>query len=124
MLKDRTPTSVVLVKRRDGALFLHVQLIDPAPPPIDAQDVIGVDLGIANLAVTDDGGDVLGRGRRSGQAPLPPPPQALQKAGTKSARRRLQKIRMKESGFKKNENHLNLEAADREGQRHERRHRP
>jgi hypothetical protein len=31
-LKDRTPTSATLVKRRDGTFFLHVQLKDEAPP--------------------------------------------------------------------------------------------
>jgi putative transposase len=106
MLKGRTPTSAVLVKRRDGAVFLHVQLIDPAPPPIDAQDVIGVDLGIANLAVTDDGETFSGEGVEAVRLRYHRHRKALQKAGTKSARRRLQKIRMKESGFKKNENHL------------------
>ncbi len=55
MLRGRKPTSAVLVKRRDGALFLHVQLIDQAPAPMDTYDVIGVDLGIKHLAVTDDG---------------------------------------------------------------------
>ena len=106
MLRGRKPTSAVLVKRRDGALFLHVQLIDQAPAPMDTYDVIGVDLGIKHLAVTDDGtafsGDAVEAVRRRYHRHR----RALQKAGTKSAKRRLQKIRMKESGFKRDTNHV------------------
>lgn len=106
LLAGRKPTAAVLVKRRDGALFLHVQLTDDAPPTIDAQDVIGVDFGIQNLAVTDDGTIFSGDGVEAVRRRYNRHRRALQKVGTKSAKRRLQKIRMKESGFKKNTNHV------------------
>jgi len=41
MLTGRKPTAAVLVKRRDGALFLHVQLTEDTPTPIDTLGVIG-----------------------------------------------------------------------------------
>jgi putative transposase len=34
LLKGRKPTSAMLVKRRDGGYFLHVQIKDEAPPEI------------------------------------------------------------------------------------------
>jgi IS605 OrfB family transposase len=106
MLHGRKPTAAVLVKRRDGAYFLHVQLTDDVPIPIDTQDVIGVDMGIKHLAVTDDGetfsGDAVEAVRRRHNRHR----RALQKAGTKRAKRRLQRIRMKESGFKRDTNHV------------------
>src|SRR3954453_5168943 len=34
LLKGRKPTAAVLVKRKDGGYFLHVQLTDEAPEPI------------------------------------------------------------------------------------------
>ncbi len=104
-LKGRLPTSATLVKRRDGTFFVHVVLTDTAPEPEEPHGVIGVDLGIKNLATTDDGehfsGDAVeavrqryGRMRRT-----------CQKAGTKSAKRKLQKIRVRESRMRANENH-------------------
>ena len=74
-LKGRKPTAAVLVKRRDGGYFLHVQLSDDAPEPIEAEGVIGLDMGVKNLAVTDDGetfsGDGVDACRRK-YAPHPP----------------------------------------------------
>jgi IS605 OrfB family transposase len=106
MLTGRKPTAAVLVKRRDGAIFLHVQLTDPARSPIDTLDVIGVDFGIKNLAVTDDGETFSGDGVEAVRRRYNRHRRLLQKAGTKSATRRLQKIRMRESGFKRQTNHV------------------
>ena len=60
LLKGRKPTSAQLVKRRDGRYFLHVQLTDNAPEPISATDAIGVNMGVVNLAATDDGENFSG----------------------------------------------------------------
>lgn len=105
LLKGRKPTSATLVKRHDGVFFLHVQIKDEAPPEIKVKGTIGVDLGVKNLAATDDGETFSGddveacrqryRNRRKG----------LNKCGTKNARRRLRKIRKRESNFRKDVNH-------------------
>ena len=106
LLKGREPTAAVLVKRRDGALFLHVQLTDQAPAPIVPAGMMGVDLGIKHLAVTDDGetfsGDAVEAVRRRYQRRR----RELQPQRTKSARRRLRKIRTRERDFRKQENHV------------------
>jgi len=104
-LTGRTPTSATLVKRRDGSFFLHIQLVDEAPEPIRAQDVIGVDLGVVNLATDSTGetfrGDDVERVRQRYHRRR----RALNRVGTKNARRRLRKIRQRESKFRADENH-------------------
>ncbi|MEJ7640266.1 MAG: transposase [Singulisphaera sp.] len=55
LLKGRKPTAAVLVKRRDGGYFLHVQLTDDAPEPIETEGMLGVDLGRRRVAVDSDG---------------------------------------------------------------------
>ncbi len=104
-LQGRLPRSATLVKRRDGTFFVHVVLTDTVSEPEEPHGMIGMDLGIKNLATTDDGehfsGDAVeavrkryGRMRRT-----------CQQAGTKSAKRKLQKIRMRESRMRAHENH-------------------
>src|SRR4051794_28841505 len=55
LLKGRKPTAAVLVQRRDGGYFLHVQLTDEAPEPIETEGTLGVDLGRRRVAVDSDG---------------------------------------------------------------------
>jgi IS605 OrfB family transposase len=106
LLEGRKPTAAVLVKRRDGGYFLHVRLTDEAPEPIATEGAIGADLGVKNLATTDDGetfsGEHVERVRRRYQRLR----SSCQRRGTKSARRRLHKARMRESDFRKDTNHV------------------
>jgi putative transposase len=106
MLKGRKPTAAVLVKRRDGGYFLHVQLTDEAPEPIASKDVIGVDLGVKNLATTDDGETFSGYDVEKCRQKYQRIRRTCQKKGTKSAKRKLRKVRSKESRFRANENHV------------------
>ncbi len=105
LLKGREPTAAQLVRRRDGRYFLHVQLVDEAPEPIATQGTIGVDMGVKDLATTDDGetfcGDGVERVRRKYQRIR----KTCQERGTKSARRRLRQSRTKESNFRRDANH-------------------
>ncbi len=111
-LKGRTPTSATLVKRRDGTVCLHVQLKSPAPIPRETADVLGVDLGRADIAHTSDDQDWSGqtltalRDRSSRQRA------ALQKKaskGTRSTRRRcrelLARLSGREASFQRQTNH-------------------
>ncbi|MGB3405042.1 MAG: transposase [Microcoleaceae cyanobacterium] len=54
-LKGKIPTSATLSKHRDGKLYIHIQIKDEAPPPQKAEQVIGVDLGRRDIAVTSMG---------------------------------------------------------------------
>jgi putative transposase len=106
MLKGRKPRSAVLVKRRDGTYYLHVQLTDEAPEPIEVKGVIGVDMGVKNLATTDDGGNFSGDDVEKIRKKYQRIRKTCQRTGTKSARRKLRKVRSKESRFKADQNHV------------------
>jgi IS605 OrfB family transposase len=106
MLGGRKPTAAQLVKRRDGGYFLHVQLTDPAPPEIEVKDVIGVDMGVVNLATTDDGETFKGDGVENARRRYNRIRKTCQRTGTKRAKRKLAKVRKKESRFRANENHV------------------
>lgn len=106
MLKGRRPTAAVLVKRRDGEYYLHVKLTDEAPDSIETKSVIGIDLGVANLATTDDGETFSGRDVDECRTRYARKRKTCQRTGTKSAKRKLHKIRMKEAAYRKDRNHV------------------
>jgi putative transposase len=99
---QRGETDLALVR---GKWYLFVACEIETPEPIDAEGFLGVDLGIVNLATDSDGESFSGQhierrlrwymGRR----------QALQKVGTKSAKRRLHQLRGRQRRFQKDTNH-------------------
>jgi len=105
-LKGRKPTSAVLVRRRDGGYYLHVPLADAAPEPIEVKGVIGVDMGVKHLAVTDDGETFSGERVEACRKKYHRIRQTCQRTGTKSAKRKLRKARAKESRYRKDVNHV------------------
>jgi putative transposase len=88
-----------------GKWYLFVGCEVETPEPIDVEGVLGVDLGIVNLATDSDGesfsGQHIERRRKWYQARR----QALQKVGTKSAKRRLRQLRGRQCRFQKDTNH-------------------
>ncbi len=104
-LQGCLPTSATLVKRRDGTFFIHVVLTDTAPEPEEPHGVIGVDLGVKNLATTEDGENFSGDAVEAVRKRYGRMRRTCQQAGTKSATRKLHKIRMRESRMRANENH-------------------
>ncbi len=100
-LKGRKPTSAQLCKHRDGSYYIHIQIKDEVPQPLKPTNVIGVDFGRRDIAVTSNGdkwdgkqinevGDRYAKTRASLQ----------QKAskGTRSTRRRARQILQRLSG--------------------------
>ncbi|MBX7219994.1 MAG: transposase [Blastocatellia bacterium] len=55
MLAGQKPTSATLVKRRNGAFWIQMQVKVDAPEPQPPTGFLGVDLGIRRIAVTSDG---------------------------------------------------------------------
>lgn len=89
-----------------GSFFLLATCNVEEPEPDDIGGVLGVDLGISNIAVDSDGtvhtgGQVNGLRHRHRRLR-----QKLQAKGTKSARRLLQKRRRKEARYAKDVNHV------------------
>lgn len=90
---------------REGQWFLSVTVDAPEADPLDPEGVLGVDLGIVNVATDSDGnrysgGLILGTRRRHRRTRA-----RLQSKGTKSAKRLLKKRRRKETRFQRHENH-------------------
>ena len=91
---DRAQGQADLVYR-DGTFFLFVTIDLPTPPPSDPGDVLGVDLGIVNVAVDSDGEIHTGEAVRHCRRRYLKLRRGLQKAGTKSAKRHLRKAKRK-----------------------------
>jgi len=104
-LAGRDPTSATLVRRPDGGLYLHVRVKAPAPEPVTVNDFLGVDLGIANIATDSDGtvhsGKPVDDVRRKHNLQR----KRLQRKGTKGARKKLRRVKRKESRFRRHVNH-------------------
>ena len=84
-------------------IFHHMVVVEiPEEPTVKPMDIIGVDMGVVNIAVDSTGkyypGDHI-KDVRGHSAYLC---SRLQSAGTKSAKRHLQKISGKESRFARN----------------------
>jgi putative transposase len=91
---------------RDGKWFLYATCDIPEPELTDPDGFLGVDLGIANIATTDDGtrhsGRYLNRQRHRARHLRA----KLQAKGTKSAKRLLKKRARREARFAAGTNHL------------------
>jgi putative transposase len=91
---------------RKGTFYLAVTLEVPEGEAGEPQGMLGVDLGIVNLATDSEGetfsGELVERNRKRHHALR----QRLQKRGTKSAKRHLKKLSGKEARFKRNTNHV------------------
>jgi putative transposase len=91
---------------RDGKWFLYATCDIPGPAVTDPGGFLGVDLGIANIATTDDGarhcGKYLNRQRHRARHLRA----KLQAKNTKSAKRLLKKRARKEARFAAGTNHV------------------
>jgi IS605 OrfB family transposase len=108
LLQEATKHGESKLIYRDGDFYLHVSCEIEEAPLQEADEALGVDLGVINIAVDSDGetytsnanahiNSVRYRYRRLRRK--------LQKKGTKSARRLLKKRRRRESRFAKDTNH-------------------
>lgn len=90
---------------RKGKFFLFVTVDIPDTEETKVLDWLGVDLGIANLAVDSDGEFHTGADVEAVRQRYAGHRQRLQAKGTPSAKRRLKKIAGKEARFRSIENH-------------------
>lgn len=91
---------------RAGEFYLNVTVEIPEDKEIEATDVLGVDMGIVEIAFDSDGqgysGSQLNRVRHRNRSLR----KKLQRIGTKSAKRLLKKRSRRESNFARNTNHI------------------
>jgi IS605 OrfB family transposase len=95
-----------LVRRRDGKWFLMVSVVLPDDEELKVTDLLGVDMGIAEIAADSDGnkhsGSALNKIRHRNHSLR----KKLQRKGTKSAKRLLKKRSRKEALFARDCNHV------------------
>ena len=91
---------------QQNAFWLHlvVTLPDPEPTPVDGL-VVGVDLGISHIAVSSDNRFFSGKRVKETNNRYFRSRRELQAKGTRSARRKLRKLRRREARFRSDVNH-------------------
>ncbi len=104
-LKGVKPTSAFLVKR-DGQYFLHVQIDRDAPDPIDPEDFLGVDMGIANIATDSDGETHSGADVDKVRKKHNLQRKRLSRKNTKGSKKKIRRMRDKEARFRRHQNHV------------------
>lgn len=92
--------------RRNKQFYLMVAVEVPEEPLIEAKDIIGVDMGIENIAVDSTGKYYSGDEIKDVRKHYSDLRSRLQSKGTKSAKRHLRKLSGKESRFVRNVNHV------------------
>ena len=89
----------------NNKFFLNIVIEFPDGTPYSPKGFLGVDRGIVNIAVDSDGNTFSGKQIDKVRERLTKIKSALQKKGSKSAKRHLKKIGKKQSRFQKNINH-------------------
>jgi IS605 OrfB family transposase len=87
------------------------------PEEIGIEDVLGVDLGVVNLAFDSNGTSYTGSEVERVRSKLAKRKASLQRKGTKAAKRRLKKMAGKQARFQKHTNHCISKALVSEAQR-------
>lgn len=89
----------------DGRFHLFVACEVETPKPIEVAGVLGVDLGIVNIATDSDGQVFSGADIDDNRRKFSHRRRNLQRNGSKSAKRKLKSISGKQSRFQKDTNH-------------------
>lgn len=95
-------TDLCLVK---GEFYLNATCDVEPPDPCDFKEVLGIDLGVVNLATTSDGTKFSGKAVNNVRGRHRKLRAKLQRKGTKSAKRKLRKLAGKERRFAAHVNH-------------------
>ena len=103
LLSQQGESDLILYR---GNFYLAAGCHVDHPTPTEVKDFLGVDLGIANIAVDSDGNVYSGSHVKSIRHRHKRLRAKLQKKGTKSAKRRLKKLSGKERRFATNTNHV------------------
>jgi IS605 OrfB family transposase len=100
------PTDTADLIQRDGRWWLHVVVSVPAPLLEPTDQVVGVDLGLSRPAVTSTNRFLGQRAWKAVEGRLFKLKRALQKRGTKSAKRHLKRVRHKQARFRRTADHI------------------
>lgn len=101
---DRIKGQCDLVYRK-GTFYLYATIDLPPKPPVEITEFLGVDLGIANLAVDSDGTIYSGAKVEAVRQRHHHLRQRLQRVNTKGSRKKLKRLAGCEARFRRHENH-------------------
>lgn len=101
-----TASADLCYDRKADAFFLHVVIEVEAPEKVADRGVLGVDLGIVELATDSIGNAYSGETVKTMRRKYRRIRALLQSKGTRSAKRHLKRIRQKVSRFTRNTNHV------------------
>jgi IS605 OrfB family transposase len=101
---------------RKGRWYLYVTVEVPEAAPLQPTDVLGVDLGVVNLATDSDGARYSGEDVEAVRVRLAARRATLQQVGTRSAHVKLQRLGSREATFRKLVNHTISKALVRKAQ--------
>lgn len=115
-LKGQNPTSATVIKKgRDW--YIHI-VVEFKTTPIDGDGVMGVDLGINNIATTSTGLLIEGKGRQDFKQKRANIRASLQSKGKRSTKKVLKKLSGYENRRIKYENHVLSRQLVEEAKRH------
>ena len=92
--------------RKNKLFYLMVAVEFPEEPSIEPENITGIDMGIANIAVDSTGKYYSGDHIKDVREHYADLRSRLQSVGTKSAKRHMKKLSGKESRFVRNTNHV------------------
>lgn len=90
---------------RDGKFFLFATIDLDEPPPGKVKAFLGIDLGIVNVATDSEGKTHTGKKVQRNRRRRSTARKQYQRAGTKSAKRKLKSMSGRQRRFQKHENH-------------------
>lgn len=90
---------------RKGKFFLLCTIEMPEGSTIVPEDVLGIDMGIVNLATDSDGNTYSGKAVDDVRRKHNLQRKRLQRRGTKGAKKKLKRVAAKESAFRRHHNH-------------------
>jgi IS605 OrfB family transposase len=90
---------------RDGSFYLYLTVEASEPPPSAADEYLGVDLGIVNLAVDSDGTVYSGAAIEQQRRRYVHRRRNLQRKHTRAARRKLRGLRRRQARYQSDRNH-------------------
>lgn len=102
---DRIKGQVDLLYR-DGEFYLYAACEQPEDTPINPENIIGVDMGVKNIAVTSDGEVFASDKVEQLRLRYLKLRSELQSKGTKESKRKLRQISGRERRFRSNTNHV------------------
>lgn len=103
LMRHHTDSATLIYRR--GNFYLHVPCEVHEHEEYQARDFIGVDMGVVNIATTSDGDNWNGDRIESKRQWYAWRKVQLQRVGTDSAKRKLQKLSGRESRFKRDVDH-------------------